>query len=204
MGAHPTTAVFVVARGDAEFGPELAYLQMGDGPSYLFTKPYHLCGIELAAALAEALLGGHPTIAPGDAPVAAVFATAKRALAVGDTLERIGGTTHYGVIELAPVVAREGLLPVGLARGARLVRPVAAGAPLTLADVEADRSTTAWRLHAELEHEPVDGVPCAARSIGFERDRAADAAPAPPPELVVRANLTLGEGRRPPGARIEA
>jgi predicted homoserine dehydrogenase-like protein len=148
--ALPTTSVFAVVRTrDAEVRRELAYLRMGDGPTYLLTKPFHLCGIELASSIAGALIAREPAIEPRGAAVAAVFAAAKRDLSPGETLERIGGRTHYGVIDGAREVEAEGRLPVGLARGARLRRGVPAGAPIALADVDVDRGTAGWRLHAE-------------------------------------------------------
>lgn len=151
VGAAPTTSVFAVVRsGDPTLARELAYLKLGDGPTYLLSKPFHLCGIELAVSIAGALLAREPAIAPRGAPVAAVFAAAKRDLGRGERLERIGGSSHYGVIDAAGAVEAEELLPVGLAHGARLMRAVRAGAPIGLADVEVGRESADWQLHAEL------------------------------------------------------
>jgi predicted homoserine dehydrogenase-like protein len=150
VGAQPSTAVFAVVRTrDPELARELAYLHMGAGPTYLLVRPFHLCGIELAASIAGTLLADEPAIAPRGAPVAAVFAAAKRDLQPGTALERMGGTTHYGVIDAAAAVSAEGLLPVGLARGARLTRFVRRGAPIGLDDVEVEGTSAAWQLHAE-------------------------------------------------------
>lgn len=137
VGAEPSSSVFVVVRAnDRQLERDLAYLKLGDGPDYLLTKPFHLCGAELAPAVAAALVDNEPTIAPAGAPVAAVFAVAKRDLAAGGRLDRIGGTTHRGVIDRAATVHADDLLPIGLARGARLRRAVRSGAPITFADVE--------------------------------------------------------------------
>lgn len=150
LGAEPSTSVFIVVRSeDPALQRELDYLKLGPGPTYLLTRPFHLCGTELAASIAEALISGEPTIAPRPAPAALVFAAAKRALEPGALLERIGGTTHYGVIDAASSVLGEGLLPVGLARGARVRRGLAPGEPITLADVEVERSGLAWQLFDE-------------------------------------------------------
>ena len=44
--------------------PYLRYLKMGDGPDYLFYRPYHLCHIETPLSAAEAVIYREPTIAP--------------------------------------------------------------------------------------------------------------------------------------------
>jgi predicted homoserine dehydrogenase-like protein len=150
VGAAPSTSVLVVVRADdPALRRELDYLSLGPGPTYLLTRPFHLCGTELAASIAAALTSGEPTIAPRAAPAAVVFAAAKRDLEPGTELERIGGTTHHGVIDTAQAALAEGLLPVGLARGARLRSRLAAGRPIALADVEVDRAGLAWRLFEE-------------------------------------------------------
>ena len=75
-------------------------------------------------------------MAPLDRLVSEVFAVAKRDLAPGDTLDAIGGTTYYSLIDTYETAEAEGLLPIGLAKGARLVRPVPMDTPITCADVE--------------------------------------------------------------------
>ncbi|HHU82326.1 MAG TPA: NAD(P)-dependent oxidoreductase [Firmicutes bacterium] len=137
LGAEPSGAVFVVANvTHPQIRKDLQYLKMGDGPNYLFYRPYHLCGMELGIAIARAVLAGEATIAPAGSPVAEVLAVAKRDLRPGEVLDQIGGYTFYGLIDRAAVVRRENLLPVGLAPGARVLRPVKAGQPLTMDDVE--------------------------------------------------------------------
>ena len=136
LGAEPSGAVFVVANvTHPQIRKDLQYLKMGDGPNYLFYRPYHLCGMELGIAIARAVLAGEATIAPAGSPVAEVLAVAKRDLRPGEVLDQIGGYTFYGLIDRAAVVRRENLLPVGLAPGARVLRPVKAGQPLTMDDV---------------------------------------------------------------------
>ena len=114
--------------------PYLKYLKMGDGPEYLFYRPYHLCHIELPLSAAEAVLFGEPTIAPMGKPVAQTIAMAKRDLAAGVILDGIGGFNQYGQIDSA--ANARGLLPIGLADGLRLKRPVKQDCPIALADVE--------------------------------------------------------------------
>ena len=83
------------------------------------------------------------------APVAwnaEVVATAKRDLKPGDRIDGIGGTTVYGVADSAEAVAGGGLLPLGLAARATVVRDVAIDQPLTHDDVELDESSTILQL----------------------------------------------------------
>ena len=73
--------------------------------------------------------------------VSEVFAVAKRDLEAGEILDAIGGTTFYSLIDTYETARTEGLLPIGLAKGARLVRRVAVDTPITRADVEIEPST---------------------------------------------------------------
>src|SRR5688572_9511372 len=85
--------IFIIARGkNREFvQPYLKYLKMGEGPNYMFFRPYHLCHIETPLSAAEAVLYREATIAPRGAPVAHTVTLAKRDLKPGETLDGIGG-----------------------------------------------------------------------------------------------------------------
>lgn len=113
-------------------------------------RPYHLIGLELGVSAVQAVLRGEPTGATrgwaGD-----VVAVAKRDLAVGETLDGEGGHCAWG--RLAPAARSVELkaLPIGLAHGVRLRRPVAHGAVVTRDDLEALPDTAASRARSELE-----------------------------------------------------
>jgi predicted homoserine dehydrogenase-like protein len=150
VGAEPAPGVFVL--GHQEHPVQRAYLdlyKLGEGPFYTFYRPYHLCHFEVPSTLARAVLFGDATIAPLGAPVVDVVATAKRSLRAGDVLDGIGWYMTYGLAENADVVADEGLLPMGLAEGARLVRDVAQDEVLAYADVELPEGRLSDRLRAE-------------------------------------------------------
>ena len=112
-------------------------------------KPYHLIGLELGVSVASAALRGEATgcarCFSGDA-----VAVAKRALHAGETLDGEGGFTVWGKLIPAARSLREGALPIGLAHGVKLTRPVAAGAPVRWADV-AIADDLAVRLRREME-----------------------------------------------------
>jgi predicted homoserine dehydrogenase-like protein len=98
-------------------------------------KPYHLIGLELSVSVLAAALRREPTGQArgfrGDA-----VAVAKRVLAAGDVLDGEGGYTVWGRLMPAAASLAAGALPIGLAHRVRVVRPVAAGAVVTWADVE--------------------------------------------------------------------
>jgi predicted homoserine dehydrogenase-like protein len=124
-------------------------------------KPYHLIGLELAISVASVALRREPTGAPADF-LGDVVARAKRDLRAGETLDGEGGHTVYG--HLLP--ARDSLtlqgLPIGLAHGAKLKRPVAAGDLVTRGDVElADGEAVRFRREMERIFAPPAARPAA-------------------------------------------
>jgi predicted homoserine dehydrogenase-like protein len=134
--------VFVIVRTDHPRLREAMVLRdMGEGPYYTLFRPFHLCSIEVPLTCALLAIRKRSTMAPLDRLVSEVFAVAKRDLVPGDTLDAIGGTTYYSLIDTYEAARAEGLLPIGLAKGARLVRAVAMDSPITCADVEIAPST---------------------------------------------------------------
>lgn len=123
----------------------------GDGRVAALWRPSHLVGLELGVSVARAVLAGEPTGAPR-AAIAEVACRAKRNLRAGETIDGEGGDHVYGVLGRASPAGGEQLLPMGLARGARLLRDVARGAAISQADV-APAGGAAARLHAELARE---------------------------------------------------
>ncbi|MGE0719906.1 MAG: NAD(P)H-dependent oxidoreductase, partial [Alphaproteobacteria bacterium] len=113
-------------------------------------KPYHLIGLELGITVAMAGLRGEATGAAtgfrGD-----VVATAKRDLAEGEVLDGEGGYRVYGRLMPARDSLAMGGLPLGLAHGVRLKRPIAAGQPVGWADVAVDETAEAVRVRREME-----------------------------------------------------
>jgi predicted homoserine dehydrogenase-like protein len=113
-------------------------------------KPTHAIGLELGISVASAGLRAEPTGSAtgwrGD-----VVATAKRALAAGETLDGEGGYTVYGKLVPAADSLTLGALPLGLAHGVRLRRPVAAHASVRWDDVEFDPNDETVRFRREME-----------------------------------------------------
>lgn len=112
-------------------------------------RPYHLVGLELPISVARAALDREATGAPLPVPIAAVVCAAKRPLAAGAVLDGEGGYTVYGIIDDAAVARRERLLPMGICRGARVVRPVPEDGLLGIDDVVVDTSGPLYSLWEE-------------------------------------------------------
>lgn len=152
VGARPGPGVFVL--GTLDNPRQKHYLELyklGKGPYYCFYTPYHLCHFEVPTSVARAVLFGDPVLTPRGGPQVGVIAMAKKALAVGETIGDFGGYEVYGVAENMDAVRRERLLPIGLALGCRLSRPVAKDAALTFDDVSIPDGRLIDRLYAEQE-----------------------------------------------------
>jgi predicted homoserine dehydrogenase-like protein len=120
-----------------------------DGSRGLLWRPFHLVGIETPYSVAQAVLFRTGTATPLPEPTVELIAVAKRDLPAGTALDGMGDNQTRGVAELAPVAAAQRLLPLGLANGVRLRRPVPADAALTHDDLEAPGDTPCWRLRRE-------------------------------------------------------
>ena len=120
------------------------------GRYFTLYKRWHLIGLEVGYSVASLALRGEPT---GVAHCwnADVVATAKRDLRVGEVLDGEGGYAVWGKLLPAESSAHMGGLPLGLAHGIKLLRPVRQGQSLTWADVAIDTTTKAYQLRREME-----------------------------------------------------
>ena len=120
------------------------------GRYFTLYKRWHLIGLEVGMSVASVALRGEATgVAQGWN--ADVVATAKRDLRVGELLDGEGGYTVWGKLLPAATSRALGGLPLGLAHGVKLVRPVAKGQSLCWDDVAMDTSSAAYRLRREME-----------------------------------------------------
>ena len=147
LGARPGGGVFVVGRCDDPLQMRyLTYYKMGDGPFYLFYRPYHLCHLETPWAIARAALDHRPVLRPVHGRVADVYAYAKRDIAAGETVPHgIGGDQFYGLIDRCATADPEGHVPIALldpadSRQPVVRRAVARDEALHLDDVELPRT----------------------------------------------------------------
>ncbi len=147
QGSSMAGGVFVTVRvEDERIRADLQYLKVGKGKYFTFFRPYHLWFLEAPISVARAHLHRQTTLVPLDQPIADVMTVAKRALKPGDRLDDFGGFTFYGVMDRAEEARRLNVLPVGLAPGAEVVRPVAVGEVVTWDDVKLDEDSVVVKL----------------------------------------------------------
>ena len=153
QGSSMAGGVFVVVRIDDErIRADLEYLKVGKGNYFTFFRPYHLWFLEAPISIARAHILREPTLIPLERPVADIMTVAKRDLAPGDELDTFGGYTFHGVMDRAGIVREENVLPVGLALGAKVRKPVARGEIVTWDDVKLDESSAVVKLRREQDN----------------------------------------------------
>jgi len=113
-------------------------------------KRWHLIGLEVGISVASVGVRGEPTGCATGWRADAV-ATAKRELKAGELLDGEGGYTVVGRLMPAEDSLAQGCLPLGLAHGWKVVRPVAAGQPVKWSDVAVDANNTAVKFRREME-----------------------------------------------------
>jgi predicted homoserine dehydrogenase-like protein len=150
QGDSMAGGVFTTVRvEDERIRDDLQYLKVGKGKYFTFFRPYHLWFLEAPISVARAHLYRQKTLVPQENPVADVMTLAKRDLKPGERLDEFGGYTFYGLIEEAAVAQGLDALPVGLAPGAELIRPVETGQILTWRDVRLDESSRVVQLRRQ-------------------------------------------------------
>jgi predicted homoserine dehydrogenase-like protein len=150
IGAMPNPGIFVLGTTEDQFEKHyLSLYKMGPGPLYCFYWPYHLCHFEVPFTIARAAIFNDPAITPLDRPYVDVIAAAKRDLIAGEVIDGLGHYMTYGLCENSDTVHAEGLLPIGLAEGCRLLRGVRKDEVLRYEDIELPASRLCDRLRAE-------------------------------------------------------
>jgi predicted homoserine dehydrogenase-like protein len=146
--------VFVAFEGESEYirrcFAEYGVKTDASGRYACLYKRWHLIGLEVGISVASVGLRGEPTGCATGFRADAV-ATAKRALKVGEILDGEGGYTVVGRLMPAADSLAQGCLPLGLAHGWKVLKPVAAGQPLRWSDVAVDAEATAVRARREME-----------------------------------------------------
>lgn len=146
--------VWVTVEGETEYVRNCfeEYNAHTDPSGRYFTlyKRWHLIGLEVGMSVASVALRGEATGVPYTW-LADVVATAKRDLQPGEMLDGEGGYTVWGKLLPAEKSCAIGGLPLGLAHGVKLLRPVKKGQSLSWADVSMDTGTLAYRSRREME-----------------------------------------------------
>jgi predicted homoserine dehydrogenase-like protein len=150
LGSEPKGGVFVVAHTAEEFQQYTFKWfppDVGPGPYYIFSRPYHLGHIEAMQCVAEAYLDGTARLQPIYGLRTNVHTYAKRSLRAGDRLDGMGGFNSYGLIENLDDSIKEPGLPILLNEDLRLKRDIAKDERIGLADVEFDENDRAFQMY---------------------------------------------------------
>jgi predicted homoserine dehydrogenase-like protein len=131
-------------------------LKVGPGPCFALLRPYHLTSLEVSLSAVRAARGGHADLAPIDRPVAECAAVAKRDLAPGQTLGKIGEYDYRGFAMTWRQARKEEAVPLGLAERAKVLKPVKAGEKLTYDNCAPDDSLVITQIRRRLDQS--DGV----------------------------------------------
>ena len=152
--------VFVVFEGETDYirrcFSEYGVKTDDSGRYACMYKRWHLIGLEVGISVASVGLRGEPTGCATGWRADAV-ATAKKDLKPGEILDGEGGYTVVGRLMPAEDSIARGCLPLGLAHGWKLLKPVAAGQPLSWSDVAFDANVAAVKLRREMEAAAASG-----------------------------------------------
>lgn len=115
-------------------------LHLGPGPYYSFFRPYHLTSLEVPLSAAAAVLFGESHMRPLAVPTSEVGCVAKRDLKPGETLDAIGEYCYRGFALTRVDAMTRNALPIGLAQGSKVTKPIAKGDLITRDAAEPDAS----------------------------------------------------------------
>lgn len=150
LGAEPDGGVFAVGYCENSYQQRMMeYYKMGDGPFYIFYRPYHLCHVEAMEAIAVAVLEERSLLQPEHGHVTDVYAYAKKDLKPGDELDGIGGYACYGLVENRSDQGDDPGLPMTLSEDVRVTHKIEKDQKLTLSQVEVNETRDDVRLYRE-------------------------------------------------------
>lgn len=138
LGAKPKGGVYAVGYTDDAYQRRMLDWfppEIGPGPFYLLTRPYHLIHLETMRTILEVGRTGRSLISPMFGMRTEVICYAKNALEAGSLLDGPGGFASYGVIENRADGSSTGL-PIILSKDVRLRRTVAKDERINWDDVD--------------------------------------------------------------------
>jgi predicted homoserine dehydrogenase-like protein len=140
--------VFVIITTDQpKIIADLKYLRLnGHGNYWALYRPYHLANLETPIAIARTYLYEEATANTLRAPVAECIAMAKKDLKPGDKIDALGGYTVYGCIDKVEDARAEGCVPLGIAVGAVVKKPIKQGQPVHFDEVDINENQTIFHL----------------------------------------------------------
>jgi predicted homoserine dehydrogenase-like protein len=164
IGKGVAPGVFCIVKPRHERVTErMTDLKVGKGPCYALFRPYHLTSLETPLSAARAVMRKRADLEPLDHPVAECTALAKRDLAQGETLGKIGERDYRG-FAMSWIEARDlAAVPLGLAEGARVTRPIRKGEQLTYRNCEPDGSLAVTQARRRLDQSDARFMPAGER-----------------------------------------
>ena len=152
LGSEPKGGVFVVAHTADKFQQYTFNWfppDVGPGPYFIFSRPYHLGHIEAMHCVAEAYLDGTARLQPIYGMRTNVHTYAKRDLKAGDRLDGMGGFNSYGLIENLDENRDSPGLPILLNDNLKITRDIPKDQRIGLDDVEFNAQDKAFQLYFE-------------------------------------------------------
>ncbi len=135
----------IVATDEPRIINDMRFVSMGDGPYYLFSRPYHLCNIETPIAVAEAVIYGETTVT-AKSMYSEVVSMAKRDLKAGETIGGIGSADIFNRIYTYKEAREKKAIPMGIAPGGKALKDICKGEMLTEDNFAPDASTFVYKL----------------------------------------------------------
>ena len=126
-------------------------LKVGKGPYFTLHRPYHLTSLEVPLTAARAVLHRRADMAPLDRPVAECVTLAKRDLKPGETMGKIGETDYRAWAMTYQEARNVRGLPLGLAEGAKVLKPIKAGSLLTYENCAPDDALLVTQIRRRLD-----------------------------------------------------
>ncbi|EFH13536.1 NAD(P)H-dependent oxidoreductase [Teichococcus cervicalis] len=129
----------------------LVDLKVGPGPCFTLFRPYHLTSLEVPLSAIRAVLHRQADMQPLPHPVAECAAVAKRDLKPGDVLGKIGEYDYRGFAMTWQEARESNAMPLGLAEGARVLKPIRAGERLGHDNCAPDESLLITQIRRRLD-----------------------------------------------------
>ncbi len=139
QGVAPGVFVIVTTKEEI-IKDELEYLHMGNGPNYLFFRPFHLTSLETLTSVYRVVLYNEPTIVSEYKAFSDVIAVAKRDLKKGEKMDGIGGFSVYGIIERHEIAKQNNFVPIALIDGAIVEKDISKGSLITFDQIKLKRT----------------------------------------------------------------
>ena len=152
IGKGVAPGVFCIVTADhPRLQERMIDLKVGKGPYFALTRPYHLTSLEVPLSAARAVLHGQADMVPLEQPVAECVTLAKRDLSPGEVLGRIGETDYRAWAMTHAQARNANAIPLGLAQGAKVVKPVKAGERITYDNCVPDDSLLVTQIRRRLD-----------------------------------------------------